>query len=85
MQDFGDPVTHSGEEFIYVLEGSIEVHLQYYTPVVLEQGEGVYVDSSMKHAYIAKDCESALVLAVCSDEGIELAAELIGLAKAEER
>jgi mannose-6-phosphate isomerase-like protein (cupin superfamily) len=81
---FGDPVRHQGEEFIFVLEGAIEVHLQFYSPVVVKQGQGIYLDSSMEHAYVAKDCESALVLAVCSSEDPEtLAGELIGLATSE--
>jgi transcriptional regulator with XRE-family HTH domain len=81
--EFGEPVRHQGEEFIYVLEGTIEVHLQFYTPVTLTKGQGVYIDSSMGHAYIAKDCESALVLAVCSSEDPNLAGELISLAESE--
>ena len=80
IHEFGDQVKHRGEEFIYVLEGAIEVHLQFYTPVVLQVGEGVYLDSTMGHAYVAKDCESALILAVCSDEHVDLADELISLA-----
>jgi transcriptional regulator with XRE-family HTH domain len=80
---FGEPVRHAGEEFIYVLEGSIEVHLEFYTTVTLVQGQGVYLDSTMGHAYVAKDCESALVLAVCSSEDPNLAAALIGLAESE--
>jgi hypothetical protein len=62
-----------------VLEGAIEVHLQFYTPVVLKAGQGVYIDSTMGHAYVAKDCESALVLGVCSGEDRNLAGELISL------
>jgi len=80
IHEFGDQVKHRGEEFIYVLEGAVEVHLQFYTPVVLRVGEGVYLDSTMGHAYVAKDCESALILAVCSDEHVDLADELISLA-----
>lgn len=83
IQEFGDKVRHRGEEFIYVLEGQVEVHLQFYTPIVLKTGEGVYIDSSMGHAYVAKDCESALVLAVCSDEDADLADELISQAASE--
>jgi mannose-6-phosphate isomerase-like protein (cupin superfamily) len=81
--EFGEPLHHQGEEFIYVLEGKVEVHLQLYTPVTLNEGEGVYIDSTMGHAYFAKDCESALVLAVCSSEDPNLAAELISLAESE--
>ena len=79
IAEFGEPVRHQGEEFVFVLEGTIEVHLQFYTPVVLKQGQGVYLDSTMGHAYVAKDCESALVLGVCSGEDRDLAGELISL------
>jgi transcriptional regulator with XRE-family HTH domain len=81
--EFGEPVKHQGEEFIYVLEGTIEVHLQFYTSVVLTAGQSIYLDSTMGHAYVAKDCESALVLAVCSSEDPNLASELISLAEKE--
>lgn len=79
IAEFGEPVRHQGEEFVFVLEGSIEVHLQFYTPVVLKAGQGVYLDSTMGHAYVAKDCESALVLGVCSGEDLNLAGALISL------
>jgi hypothetical protein len=48
-------------------------------PVTLSAGQGIYLDSTMGHAYVAKNCESALVLAVCSSEDPDLASELIQL------
>ncbi|HZO21713.1 MAG TPA: helix-turn-helix domain-containing protein [Steroidobacteraceae bacterium] len=84
IEEFGETVRHQGEEFIFVLEGSIEVHLQFYTSVTLTAGQGIYLDSTMGHAYVAKDCESALVLAVCSSEDpVNLASELMSLADSE--
>jgi transcriptional regulator with XRE-family HTH domain len=80
IAEFGELVKHKGEEFVYVLEGTIEIHLEFYTPVTLTTGQGIYLDSTMEHAYLAKDCESALVLAVCSREDPDLASELISLA-----
>ncbi len=80
IAEFGELVKHKGEEFVYVLEGTIEIHLEFYTPVTLTAGQGIYLDSTMEHAYLAKDCESALVLAVCSSEDPDLASELISLA-----
>ena len=71
--EFGDLVRHQGEEFVYVIEGKIVVHTEFYDPVVLDVGEGIYLDSSMGHAYVvAEGCEEALVLGVCSsaDEGL---------------
>jgi transcriptional regulator with XRE-family HTH domain len=73
VAEFGDLVRHTGEEYIYVLDGRIEVHTEFYDPVVLEKGESIYIDSQMGHAYIvAEGCEEATVLGVCSsaDEGL---------------
>jgi transcriptional regulator with XRE-family HTH domain len=81
IAEFGEPLRHTGEEFVFVLEGTIEVHMQFYTPLTLTTGQGIYLDSTMGHAYVAKDCESALVLAVCSSEDPNLAGELINLVK----
>ena len=71
--EFGELVHHQGEEFIYVIEGRIEVHSEFYDPVVLDAGQGIYIDSSMGHAYVVADgCDEALVRGVCSsaDEGL---------------
>jgi transcriptional regulator with XRE-family HTH domain len=71
--EFGELVHHSGEEYIYVLEGRIEIHTEFYDPIVLETGESIYIDSNMGHAYVAAEgCEQATVLGVCSsaDEGL---------------
>lgn len=71
--EFGDLVHHSGEEFIYVIDGCVEVHTEFYDPVVIEAGESIYLDSNMGHAYVAAEgCDEATVLGVCSsaDEGL---------------
>jgi transcriptional regulator with XRE-family HTH domain len=73
VEEFGELVRHSGEEFIYVLDGAVEVHTEFYDPLVLHAGESIYIDSAMGHAYVAAEgCDEALVLAVCSsaDEGL---------------
>ena len=73
VSEFGELVHHSGEEYIYVLEGRIEIHTEFYDPIVLEAGESIYIDSNMGHAYVAAEgCEQATVLGVCSsaDEGL---------------
>ncbi len=71
--EFGDLVRHQGEEFIYVLEGEVEIHTEFYDPVSLKTGQGIYLDSSMGHAYVVADgFDEALVLGVCSsaDDGL---------------
>ncbi len=71
--EFGELVRHSGEEYVYVLQGRVKVHTEFYDPVILEPGESIYLDSNMGHAYVTADgCEEATVLGVCSstDEGL---------------
>ncbi|PXA92452.1 XRE family transcriptional regulator [Nostoc sp. 3335mG] len=66
-EEFGDLVHHHGEEFIYVVAGSIVVHTEFYDSVTLEQGQSIYLDSNMGHAYVAAPgCDEAVVLGVCS-------------------
>lgn len=78
LDEFGDLVSHSGEEYIHVLEGTIVVHTEFYDPVTLRTGEAIYIDSNMGHAYVAaEDCEEALVLGVCSSNDVTLAKSLM--------
>jgi len=66
-EEFGDLVQHAGEEFIYVIKGRIVVHTQFYDPVTLEEGQAIYIDSGMGHAYVtASGCHEAEVLGVMS-------------------
>jgi transcriptional regulator with XRE-family HTH domain len=79
-EEFGSLVNHSGEEYIYVLEGGIKVLTQFYDPVVLNVGESIYLDSNMGHAYVtAEGCDEALVLAVCSSTDESLMESLMSL------
>lgn len=66
ISEFGAFLQHAGEEFIYVLEGEVEVHTAAYAPTVLRPGEAVYLDSMMPHAYISVGVEEAVVLGVCT-------------------
>lgn len=80
VEEFGELVHHPGEEFIYVLEGRIEIHTEFYDPVLLETGGSIYIDSKMGHAYLAaKECEEAVVLAVCSSANEGLMDSLMNL------
>lgn len=72
-EQFGELVRHSGEEFLYVLKGKVEVQTEFYDPVTLGPGQALYIDSSMGHAYLAAmDCDEAEVLAVMSSTEEEL-------------
>lgn len=79
-EQFGDLVRHAGEEYIYVLKGRIVVNTEFYDPVILEEGQSIYIDSSMGHAYVAAEgCEEAEVLGVMSSSDEELMKALLDL------
>ena len=84
LADFGELVRHGGEEFATVLEGAVVFHSEFYSPVTLHEGEGVYIDSSMGHAYlVAEGFERAIMMSVCASDDENLQDHLI--AEAESR
>ena len=79
-KEFGELVHHPGEEFIYVLRGTIVVNTEFYDPVVLRAGQSIYIDSSMGHAYLAAEgCDEAEVLGVMSSGGDDLQESLMSI------
>jgi transcriptional regulator with XRE-family HTH domain len=80
LEEFGELVRHEGEEVVYVIEGRIEVHTEFYDPVIIDEGQSIYLDSSMGHAYlVAEGCDEAVTLGVCSAEDEHTAHELMSL------
>jgi mannose-6-phosphate isomerase-like protein (cupin superfamily) len=65
-EDFAEWVRHEGEEFLYVLEGSVQVLTEFYEPTHLNKGDSMYFDSRMGHCCLSTSPEDALVLWVCS-------------------
>ena len=57
-------LSHSGEEFVYVLRGEIEVHTQHYEPVRLGVGDSIYLDSRMAHTYTTASEDDAEILMI---------------------
>ncbi len=83
-------LAHSGEEFFYVLQGSIEVHSEHYNPVRLDEGDSAYLDSSMAHTLVAVDGKDADILMVWlgpnasgSEDGASLAEAILSRSKTE--
>lgn len=54
---------HDGEEFLLIIKGTAEVILDEER-IILEAGDAVYFDSSLRHRLLAKDDEEVQVLAV---------------------
>lgn len=59
--------SHAGEEFVYVISGSVTVHSEHYEPLVLEEGDSVYFDSRAGHALVSSGPVDAKIVWVCSD------------------
>ncbi len=82
IAEFSSMSSHSGEEFIYVLRGSVELHTEFYEPTVLSVGEAVYIDSTMRHAFLTTRDEPAMMLNVCHSPRSGHFRTLVELAKA---
>jgi transcriptional regulator with XRE-family HTH domain len=79
LEDFGELVRHSGEEYVYVLEGEVDVHTSLYATVRLKAGDSIYFDSSMEHGYVAAGPGRCRVLAVCSGTESQMIAAIGGM------
>jgi quercetin dioxygenase-like cupin family protein len=59
-------IRHQGEEYAYILEGTVEFHCELYAPLILHKGDSLYFDSGMAHAYLAGESGPCRVLSICS-------------------
>ena len=71
IKSFGDLFRHGGEEFLFVLKGQVEVHSEFYEPVTLGEGDGVYLDSSMAHGYLSTGDGDAEILCICTEPQVQ--------------
>jgi transcriptional regulator with XRE-family HTH domain len=68
MEEFGDWVRHSGEEFTFVIEGTVDFYSELYAPLRLEKGDSIYFDSGMGHAYIKVGDAPCSGLTICAGD-----------------
>jgi transcriptional regulator with XRE-family HTH domain len=66
INEIDDFTRHAGEEFTYVIEGSVDFHTELYAPTRLNPGESVYFDAGMGHAYVAASPGVCKVISVCT-------------------
>src|SRR5262245_44848967 len=66
LEEFGELIRHSGEEFTLVLEGSVEFHCELYAPLLMRKGDSIFFDSAMGHAYLAAEPGPCRVVSICS-------------------
>jgi transcriptional regulator with XRE-family HTH domain len=66
IEEFGPLMRHEGEEFLYVIDGELELHTEYYAPLILKPGESTYFDSRMGHAYVSRGAKPCHALSICT-------------------
>lgn len=67
VEQFGGLPSHEGEEFIFVVSGSVTLHSEHYEPLTLGPGDSAYFDSRAGHALVSSGPEDAKIVWVCSD------------------
>ena len=70
FDEFQDWSRHGGEEFVYVLEGEVQLYTEFYEPARLKAGESFYIDSRMGHRVISLSPQDAVVLWVSTHTDI---------------
>jgi len=72
LSDLSRWSSHEGEEFIYVLRGSIELHTELHAPTLLSPGDSAYIDSKMPHAFLNRGKGKAEMLSLCFRRDMKL-------------
>ena len=58
------------------------MHTEFYAPEILHEGDGIYLDSTMGHAYLnAGEADSAQGVCLCTSEQADLFEQLHRIAK----
>lgn len=64
LEEFGELLSHPGEEFFFVVEGTVDIYRDGYATERLRAGDSIYFDSSVGHAIISVGAGDAYTLAV---------------------
>src|SRR5471030_825367 len=67
VSDFPEYIRHAGEEFVFVLGGSVELRFEDGKAFTLEPGDSLYFDSAVGHVYVTTSKDDAEVLVCCVD------------------
>lgn len=66
IEEFGPFDRHPGEEFIYIIEGAIDMYIEPEGPLRLRAGDSCYFDGQSGHASISVGSGDAYVLSIIS-------------------
>ncbi len=62
LDEFDGWVRHDGEEFLYVLTGTIRLYTEFYEPQDMRRGDSAYYDASMGHNVVTTSDDDAFIL-----------------------
>ncbi|MEM8979143.1 MAG: XRE family transcriptional regulator [Pseudomonadota bacterium] len=66
FEEFDGWVRHDGEEFLYVLTGTVRLYTEFYEPVDMSRGDSAYYDAAMGHNVVSVSDDDATILWVTS-------------------
>ena len=64
LDEVGGLIGHRGEEFCYVLSGTLALHMEGTAPRILKAGASALFDSATPHAYLAGAATGARIMIV---------------------
>jgi transcriptional regulator with XRE-family HTH domain len=62
IDECGGMRQHPGQEFLYILAGTLEIHSAFYDTCTLKTGDSILFDADQPHAYVAPDGHCELVM-----------------------
>ncbi|WP_109477303.1 XRE family transcriptional regulator [Paraburkholderia sp. C35] len=77
LTDFPDYIRHSGEEFVFLLDGALELRFETGAVFHLKPGDSLYFDSAVGHVYLSTGKKPAEVLVCCVDTDAHRPADAI--------
>ena len=57
--------SHEGDEFVYVVSGTLRFYMEPCSPILLEMGESVHFDASTPHGFTAAGDADVSFIVVC--------------------
>src|SRR4029077_4267406 len=62
IDECGGMRQHPGQEFLYILTGTLEIHSAFYDTCTLKEGDSILFDADQPHAYVAPEGHCELVM-----------------------
>ncbi|WP_353189757.1 XRE family transcriptional regulator [Pandoraea pnomenusa] len=67
LEDFPDYIRHDGEEFVFVLSGSLLLQFENGSEYRLGPGDSLYFDSGVGHVYLSEHAAGVDAIVCCVD------------------